>query len=500
MNDMSSMAAGFMQPPDPSLMEMAIYGIVGMVGVLMFMTVLAVLTLPIFFAALVGLEVVLRIVQNFPDPVGKLSKLAGLVFRSLRRNLLRTALTYIALFVLTGMLTFIYGIVVFLGNLTAVTDKEQLVIVTEKFAIPSQMPPGYGNQLKGVIETKLAPQYRPIDLEKNFMTWSFVGASLDPTKFTQENNLFFFCLDPNAISNGMMKEQGLNKEDLGEETWEKMLAVVELVKQDKRNIVIGEDRLKLINKKVGDEVKFFSTNYKEIEFECRIVGAFPSGSRLANGAALRYDYLLAKLDDYKARKGTAHPVADRCLNVVWLRMPDKASYEALAEIVNQPGTFGSPAVKMETFSAFASSILEPFKDIFWGMKYIIMPAIVVIMCLVIGITITIGVRERWTEMAVLKVLGFQPWMVMAMIVSESVLIGLFGGMLSTWSVYFLPALIRTVTKAVGVKFAFFDTFNSPIEIVIYGPLLGIAVGIIGAAMPSWNARKVKVSEVFAQVA
>ena len=68
-----------------------------------------------------------------------------------------------------------------------------------------------------------------------------------------------------------------------------------------------------------------------------------------------------------------------------------------------------------------------------------------------------------------------------------------------WSVYFLPALIRTVTKTIGVKFAFFDTFNSPIEIVIYGPLLGIAVGIIGAAMPSWNARKVKVSEVFAQV-
>ena len=67
-----------------------------------------------------------------------------------------------------------------------------------------------------------------------------------------------------------------------------------------------------------------------------------------------------------------------------------------------------------------------------------MPAIVVIMCLVIGITITIGVRERWTEMAVLKVLGFQPWQVMGMIVSEAMLIGVYGGMLSTWTVFYLP--------------------------------------------------------------
>ncbi len=500
MNDMSSMAAGFMQPPDPSLMEMAIYGIVGMVGVLLLLTVLAVLTLPIFFLALLGLEVVLRIVQNFPDPIGKLSKIAGLVFRSLRRNLLRTALTYIALFVLTGMLTFIYGIVKFLGDFTSDKEGSQMVILSDKFSLPSQMPPGYANQLRGVIETKLPKEYQPANIDDNFMTWSFVGASLDPTKYTQENNLFLFALDPSAITSGMMKEQGLNKEDLGEEGWAEMLRILEIVKQDKRNIVIGEDRLKLMGKRVGDEVKLFGTNYRDIEFECKIVGAFPAGSRLANGAAMRYDYLLAKLDDYKVRKGTAHPLADRCLNLVWVRMPSKVAFEQLSAIVNKTSTFGAPAAKMETFSAAVGSFLEPYKDIFWGMKYIIMPAIVAIMCLVIGITITIGVRERWTEMAVLKVLGFQPWMVMAMIVSESVLIGLFGGMLSTWSVYFLPVVIRSVTKTLGIKFAFFDTFNSPMEIVIYGPLLGIAVGVIGAAMPSWNARKVKVSEVFAQVA
>ena len=425
-----------------------------------------------------------------------------------------------------------------------------VTIMTDKFSIPSQMPPGYASRLKGVIE-KMPPsaQPRPFtdderankgipasplgsiraeeltrlfrdDLDKdeggqdrqrfralaaeglkeNFITWSFVVGSLDQAKLTQENTLFLFVLDPAAVKYGMMSEQGLNKEDLGDEGWEEMLRVIDLVKQDKRNIVVGEDRLKIMGKSVGDEVKVYGLNYKDLTFECKIVGAFPSGSRMGGNSVMQYDYLEAKLSDYQKTKNAPHPLDKLSLNLVWVRMPNKASYQALAAQVNDTSNFNGPAVKMETFSALVGSILEPYKDIFWGLKYIVMPAIGVIMCLVIGIAITIGVRERWTEMAVMKVLGFQPWQIMGMIVSEAMLIGVFGGMLSTWLVYFLPLAVKHGTRAVGVKFTFFDNFGSPWEIVVLGPVLGIAVGIIGSALPSWNARKVKVSEVFAQVA
>ena len=536
--------------PDVSLVQAAIYAGAGMFGAIVLLTLFACFTLPIFFAAMGSLSVGLRVVQNFPDPVGKYSKIGGLVFRSLRRNLVRTALTYVALFVLTGMLTMIYGLVKSIGKLTSEKEDSQLVIMTDKFSIPSQMPPGYASRLKGVIE-KMPPSAQPrpftdeeraskgipasplgsiraeelgrlfrddLDqdegsrdrqrfralaaegLTENFITWSFVVSSLDQAKLTQENTLFLFVLDPAAVKYGMMSEQGLNKEDLGDEGWADMLRVIDLVKQDKRNIVVGEDRLKIMGKQVGDEVKLYCLNYKELTFECKIIGAFPAGSRMGGNSVMQYDYLEAKLSDYQKTKGSPHPLDKLRLNLVWVRMPNKASYQALAAQVNDTSNFNGPAVKMETFSALVGSILEPYKDIFWGLKYIVMPAIGVIMCLVIGIAITIGVRERWTEMAVMKVLGFQPWQIMGMIVSEAMLIGVFGGMLSTWLVYFLPLLVKHGTRADGVKFTFFDNFGSPWEIVILGPVLGIAVGIIGSALPSWNARKVKVSEVFAQVA
>jgi putative ABC transport system permease protein len=486
--------------PDTSLIELAVYAALFLIVLLAILTQMAIASLPVFFAALGVMELGLRAVQSAPDPLGKYSKIGGLVFRSLRRNLLRTALTYVALFVLTGMLTFLYGVIASVENFTREKEGTQMVIMTEKFGIPSQMPPGYAYQLKAVIRDKLPPDLQPADLDKNFMTWSFVVGSLDKDKLTQENSMFLFALQPEAIRNEMMSEHGLSKKDLGDDDWADLCRVLDVVEQDKRNIVVGQDRLQMIGKKVGDEIKLYGLNYKDVEFECRIVGAFPAGSRLGMAAAMRYDYLTAKLDDYKTRTGKLHPNADRCLNLVWVRMPSKAAYQQLAAVVNEPGTFSAPAVKMETFSAAVGSFLEPFKDILWGMKVIIMPAIVVIMCLVIGITITIGVRERWTEMAVMKVLGFQPWQVMGMIVCEAMLIGVYGGMLSTWTVHYLPRAISAANKAVHGNFTFFDSWKSEPIILLYGPILGLVVGLVGAALPAWNARKVKASTVFSQVA
>lgn len=484
---------------DSSLLELAVYAAFFLFMLLFVLTMLAIATLPVFFAALGVMELGLKVAQNSPDPVGKYSKLGGLVFRSLRRNLLRTALTYVALFVLTGMLTFFYGILLFIHNFTKEKEGAQMVIMTEKYGIPSRLPPGYAYELKSVIREKVRPEHRPADLDKNFMTWSFVFGSLDKDKPTKENGVFLFALDPEAIRNEMLTQYGINRAELGEEKWAELCRAIDEVQKDKRNIVVGADRLQMMNKKVGDEFKLYGLSHRDIEFEYRIVGAFPPGGMLGQAAAMRYDYLIGKMDDYKVRTGKEHPQAALCMNLVWVRMPSKAAYQELAAVVNEPGTFSSPAVKMETFSAAMGAFLEPFKDILWGMEWIIMPSVVVIMCLVIGITITIGVRERWTEMAVLKVLGFQPWQVMGMIVSEAVLVGVFGGMLSTWSVYYLPKAISAANKAVGGSFTFFDSWKSDPMILVYGPILGVLVGLIGAALPSWNARKVKVSEVFAQV-
>jgi putative ABC transport system permease protein len=482
---------GLTSPPDLSLVVLAIYMLAALVGSLVVAALLAVLTLPAFFAVIFAGEGVLRVAQN----TGVFwVKMLLLMLRSLRRNLLRTSLTYVALFVFTMVLTLIYSVVSFLTNITAEKQTDVKVIVSEKFQFPSMMPPRYVGDVKHIIETELPPQHRPASLRDDVMIWAFAGGSLDPNVKSIDNSMFLMAMEPHSLLTMM---DGLGPNDISAADRADLTATVAKMQEDKRNIIVGKDKLAQINKKVGDEIKIYSMNYPDIVFEFKIVGAYPD-SRHNNGAAMRYDYLRAKLDDYKIQKGKDHPMADRSLGLIWVRLPDKAAFEQLAAIVNQPGKFSAPAVKMETASAGIGSFLDSFKDILWGVKYVLMPSLAVIMALVVSITLTISVRERWTEMAVLKVLGFQPRHVFAMVIGEGMLIGLLGGGLCTWLMvllfnYFFKGGLR-------LPIGFFGNFQLNEMILVYGPVLGLTVALVGSFLPAWSARGVKASNVFSQVA
>ena len=85
--------------------------------------------------------------------------------------------------------------------------------------------------------------------------------------------------------------------------------------------------------------------------------------------------------------------------------------------------FTDPAVKCETASSGIASFLDAYRDLLWGMRWLLVPAILVTMALVIANAISISVRERRTEMAVLKVLGFGPTQIMMLVLGEALLIG-----------------------------------------------------------------------------
>jgi putative ABC transport system permease protein len=176
-------------------------------------------------------------------------------------------------------------------------------------------------------------------------------------------------------------------------------------------------------------------------------------------------------------------------------MPDKKSFEVLAEKVNSSGKF-NPAVKMETASSAIGSFMEPFKDLIWGMRRLLAPALLATMALVISNAISISVRERRTEMAVLKVLGFRPWMVMALVLGEAILIGSLSGFMATATAF---SSINSM-GGIPLPIAFFPKFMIPADSLWWGPAIGAGTALLGSILPAWSARSVKVSEVFSKVA
>ena len=186
-------------------------------------------------------------------------------------------------------------------------------------------------------------------------------------------------------------------------------------------------------------------------------------------------------------------MADKCINLIWVKLPTKESFERLGGLVNDRSIFGTVPIKLETASSGIGTWMASFKDIFWGMKYILVPAMIGIMCLVVANAISISVRERRTEMAVLKVLGFQPRHVMLLVLGEALLVGFLAGGMSSFLAWGMLGSFK-------FQIMFFGAFIVPKVALLCGPLLGMTVSFAGSVAPALNAKNVRVAEVFAKVA
>jgi putative ABC transport system permease protein len=412
------------------------------------------------------------------------------IVKSLGRNLRRTILTGLAIFVLVFVVTLIWTILWFLDMVTSEKSKDLKAIVTERWQIPSQMPISYAPTLE---EGAAA---RPGDVTpSDHMTWQFYGGSIDPVKRTRENIVFFFCMDPSKLLSMMDGLDELTGEQLRQ--LEKAVAVM---KANKRAVIVGKERLQAMNKRVGERITITGLNYTDINLEVEIIGEFPPG-RYDQSAVINRDYLNDSMDDYNARQKRIgqpqHPLTDKSLNLVWLKVPDMDAFRRMADQIVSSSLYTSPAVKAETASSGVASFLDAYRDLLWGMRWLLVPAILVTMSLVIANAISINVRERRPEMAVMKVLGYGPGHIMGLVLGEALLIGVGCGLLSSlWTWHIINNVIG------GVKFpiAFFPAFFIPLQALSWGPMVGGLTALAGSILPAWSARNVKVSEVFSKIA
>jgi putative ABC transport system permease protein len=303
--------------------------------------------------------------------------------------------------------------------------------------------------------------------------------------------IFFLCMEPAKV---LTMLDGLD--DLTPQDREGLATAVKKIEVDKRRIIVGKERLRAMNKRVGERITLYPINYKELILdECEIVGTFPPG-RYDQTAIMNRDRLNDALDAYKRKKGKAHPMAEKTLNIVWLKVPDRESFNQVAGQIATSSLFTNPPVKCETASSGIASFLDAYRDLLGVMRWVLVPTLLASMALVIAVAISISVRERRTEMAVLKVLGFGPNQILALVLGEALFLGIGSGLFSSAGTYLVTNYLFG-----GLKFpiAFFPAFFIPTDALWWGPILGGITALAGSFFPAWSARSVKVAEVFAKI-
>jgi putative ABC transport system permease protein len=118
--------------------------------------------------------------------------------------------------------------------------------------------------------------------------------------------------------------------------------------------------------------------------------------------------------------------------------------------------------------------------------------------LVTANTMSMAVRERRTEIGVLKALGFSPRLVLSLILTEGALLGVCGAaaglLLGRALVEALPA-IPVIGDVVGK----FPRMSVPPVIAACGILLGVLVGLMASLLPSVSAHRARIVELLQQV-
>ncbi len=411
-------------------------------------------------------------------------KLVVLMFKNLRRNILRTSLTAVAIVFFVLVVTMIGSVISFLDETMRERSQDLKVIVTERLQIPSQLPLTHANYLdpdnSAFLEELRQQGIKPGD----FMTWSFYGGTLDGENDTRENQIFFFVMNPDHIK-PMMEDL----EDLDDE-------LVEKLKNTRNGCLVGPDRLKVLDREVGERFKVQSFNYKGIDLDFEIVGKLPDG-RYNRSAIMNQNYFYSAFEAYERENGTPHPKDSLKLNLIWLRVKDRDTFNRVADIVQNASEFADRPVKCETASSGVSAFLEPYADLIWAMKWGLIPAILISMSLVVANSISISVRERRTEMAVMKVLGYRPGQIMFLVLGEALFVGMLSGLFAATITY---VLINIVAGGIRFPIAFFPAFLVPWQAFLWGGAMGFVSSFVGSFLPSLSARSVKVSEVFSKVA
>jgi putative ABC transport system permease protein len=437
-------------------------------------------TIPMVVGAALGIIILVLAVLYVCFP-----KFSYLVFKNIRRNLLRTALTSLAVVVLCLVVTSVWSILVPLDYVLTEKTQDIKAIVTERWQIPSQMPSSYATTLEeGAWEKEGDIKIKPEDS----MTWSFYVGSTDPERITWESFVFFFVMDPRKLPTMMDELENIDR------------SYVEAMATNRRGCILGRNRLKRLDRKIGDRITVTAIGaYKELDLEFEIVGVFPDLPRYNESGVMNRDYLQGALDKYEREKGKKHPAADKNLNLVWLRVPTSQDFGRLSNQIMSSPNYTNPAVKCETSSSGSSTFFESYQSLLMGVKWLLVPALLAIMALVMAMAISISVRERRTEMAVLKVLGFTPARIMALVLGEALVVGVVSGVASAALAY---ALINGNGWTDGIPFpiAWMNVWPILPDALWWGALFGAGTSLAGSLMPALSARNTKVSEVFAKIA
>lgn len=372
------------------------------------------------------------------------------IWKNLMRKKLRTSLTVLSIvvaFILFGALGSIKAAFT-AGIEVAGADR---LITTHKVSLIQSLPFSYVNRARSVEGVE----------NVTFMNW-FGGYYQD-----QKNQFAQFAVD------------GESYFKVYSDLYQVSPGALERWRSNRIGALVGSALAQRFDWEVGDRIPLISmfpqeNNNRSWDFV--IEGIFFAEESGADEGSMLFHY------DYF---NEARAYDKDSVGWMVIQVEDPAQSAAVAERVDALFENSPAETKTSTEEAFMQSFLNQFGDI-GAITTLILGAVFFTMLLVAGNTMSQAVRERIPEMAILKTLGFSNQSVLTMVLAESVLMALLGGLIGLGLAWLM------VQGAAEALASFLPGFSMPTEVWINGLIAIVALGLLAGLFPALQGMRLNI--------
>jgi putative ABC transport system permease protein len=381
-------------------------------------------------------------------------RFSGLIFANLFRKKIRLLLTIGSFAVALFLFAFLAVVRNAFNRGADVAGADRLVVI-DRVSIINLIPLKYRDQILQIPGVKCITHNN----------W-FGGVYQDEKNFFPQ-----FVIDPEN------QRQVFPELKVPDEQWAVFL-------KDREGAIAGARTAERFHWKIGDRIPIKTTLYGGGSWEFNLDGIY-HGERPENDETqfwFQWDYFEERIP--QAVKG----------QIGWyvLRVNNPDDSVRVAKAIDEKFANSPNETKTETESAFAAGWVKQFGNI----QFLIMTIGTVVfftLLLVTGNTMAISVRERTSELAVLKAIGFSGRLVLFFVLAESLVIAIVGGFFGLGlALLAVPALANALNGMLP------QLVLEP-SILILGLVAALLVGIASGILPGLGAMRMRVVNALRRV-
>jgi putative ABC transport system permease protein len=374
------------------------------------------------------------------------------IWRNAARNGLRSLLTVLSVGFSLALMTVLYGYLAMQSIWSDEAKQHNRIVVMNVQGFAGETPIAYVDRVRAMDGVKAATPY------------SWFGGMYKEERMTFAQ----FAVDPAAVFH-VWDEFKIAPEELA------------AFQNNRRGCVVDRRLAERRGWKIGERIPLQGTFYR-FNLDLELVGFFDA-PQPTESLWFNWYYLDEGLRREVAGEGAGNA------GTIFAKAESAAVIPSLCKAIDDRFASSDHPTRTQTEAAFAQMFTDMMGNVQDLIRYIGI-AVMISLILVAGNTMAMSMRERTTEIAVLKAIGFTRQRVLSMVLGESCLIASLGGLAG---LALGGGFLQLLHTAMPQFFPFSLTdFAGPWMLLVIA--IGVGIGLVSGVFPAIHAADLRVTD------